>query len=186
MVYGGLASVPFTFLTGMLIDDEGPVVLMDWDRHAKRWRQLDEVDDGARFQETGLNTIVDGTREVALAVSVSYRVEVDAVRSKVAGISLVQLTLPGGTADSHWSEDKQAALGERFFRMAIALGNLGVRRIHLFLAAPNSVVLRFGQLYDRRNLPDVVVYQYEQRTVPPYPWGVRMPASGETRGEVEA
>ena len=186
VVYGGLASVPFTFLTGMLIDDEGPVVLMDWDRHAKRWRQLDEVDDGDRFEETGLNTIVDGSREVALAVSVSYRVEVDAVRSKVAGVSLVQLTLPGGTADSHWSEDKQAALGERFFHTATALGNLGVRRIHLFLAAPNSVVFRFGQLYDRRNLPDVVVYQYEQRTDPPYPWGVRMPASGETRGEAEA
>ena len=186
MVYGGLASVPFTFLTGMLVDDEGPVVVMDWDRHAKRWRQLDALDDGTRFEETGLNAIVHGAREVALAVSVSYRVGVDAVRRKVPSIPLVQLELTGGTADSHWSEDKQASLGEQFFRTAAALGSLGVRRIHLFLAAPNSVVFRFGQLYDRRNLPDVVVYQYEQRAEPPYPWGVRMPASGETRGEVEA
>ena len=106
MVYGGLASVPFTFLTGMLIDDEGSVMVMDWDRHAKRWRQLDAADDGARFKEDGLAAIVDGTREVALAVSVSYRVGVDAVRRKVPSIPLVQLELAGGTADSHWSEDK--------------------------------------------------------------------------------
>ena len=83
MVYGGLASVPFTFLTGMLIDDEGPVTVMDWDRRAMRWRQLDAADDGARFREDGLAAIADGTREAALAVSVSYRVGVDAVRRKM-------------------------------------------------------------------------------------------------------
>ncbi len=184
VVYGGLAPVPLTFLTGILVDDEGPVVVMDWDRHARLWRQLDGADDGMRFDVGGLDAIGDGTREVGLVVSVSYRIGVDDVRRTVPGIPIVRLTLIGGTADSHWSEEKQAALGQGFFSTTAALGNVGVKRIHLFLAAPNSVVFRFGQLYDRRNLVETVVYQYEQRRDPPYPWGVRMPPSGETRGEL--
>ena len=166
------------------MDDEGAVVVMDWDRHARLWRQLDGADDGMRFEVGGLDAIADGTREVGLVVSVSYRIGMDDVRRTVPGIPIVRLTLTGGTADSHWSEEKQAALGQRFFSTAAALGNAGVKRIHLFLAAPNSVVFRFGQLYDRRNLVETVVYQYEQRQDPPYPWGVRMPPSGETRGEL--
>ena len=41
LVYGGLAPVPFTFLTGVLIDDEGAALIFDWDRHAEAWRELD-------------------------------------------------------------------------------------------------------------------------------------------------
>ncbi|WP_374226560.1 hypothetical protein [Bradyrhizobium sp. SRL28] len=49
----------------------------------------------------------------------------------------------GGLPDSHWSEDKQRALGQQFLETAIRSGNLGIRRIHLFLAAQNSVVFPF-------------------------------------------
>ena len=119
----------------MLVDDEGLVVVMDWDRHARLWRQLDGADDGMRFEVAGLDTVAEGTLEVALVVSVSYRIGVDQVTRTVPGAPIVQLTLVGGTADSHWSEEKQAALGQEFFSTATALYNAGVKRIHLFLAA---------------------------------------------------
>ena len=184
IVYGGLAPVPLTFLTGMLLDDEGRVEVLDWDRHAGCWRELDEGDDGGRFVQRGVEAIGDGVREAALVVSVSYRVGLDTVKSTVGDVPVVKLTLPGGTPDSHWSAEKQAELGRAFLETVVALGNLRVERVHLFLAAPNSVVFRFGQLYDRRNLPEVVVYQYERDTDPPYPWGVRMPRSGSAAGAI--
>lgn len=184
IVYGGLAPVPFTFLTGMLMDDEGQVLVFDWDRHRGHWRELDEPDDGGRFERRGVEEVVRGTREVALVVSVSYKVALDTVLSAVCDLCVVELTLPDGVSDSHWSEEKQEELGKEFLRTVAALGNLGVERIHLFLAAPNSVVFRFGRLYDRRNLPEVVVYQFERCENPPYPWGVRMPASGSTSGAI--
>lgn len=37
----------------------------------------------------------------------------------------------------------------------------GVEHIHLILASQNSIAFRFGQAYDKRNLPSVSVYQYE-------------------------
>ena len=182
LVYGGLTSVPFTFLTGVLMDDEGAVFILDWDRHAEAWRELEGADDGKRFHIPDLaKEIPDGTKEAAMAVSVSYGVIADDVRGRVGDMPLVELGLDGGSPDCHWSEDKQRALGQQFLDTAIGLGNRGVQRIHLFLAAQNSVTFRFGRLYDKRNLPEVVVYQYQRDAAPPYPWGVLMPVSGVTR-----
>ena len=184
VVYGGLAPVPLTFLTGMLIDDEGSVVVMDWDRYEGRWRRLDAADDGQRLDPIGIDLIADGTPEVVLVVSVSYRVRVEEVKGKQPELPVVELCLAEVSSDRHWAEDKQIALGQQFFELAKTLKGLGVGRIHLFLAAPNSLVFRFGQHYDRRNLPELVVYQYDQQAASSYPWGVKMPASGEACGEL--
>ena len=181
LVYGGLTPVPFTFLTGVLIDDEGVAVIFDWDRYGEAWRELDGADDGKRFHLTNLDKVPGGAKEVALAVSVSYGVIADDVRAQFGDMSVVKLDLEAGSPDCHWSEGKQRALGKQFLDAAIGLANRDVRRIHLFLAAQNSVAFRFGRLYDKRNLPEVVVYQYQKNATPPYPWGVLMPVCGIDR-----
>jgi hypothetical protein len=183
-IYGGLAPVPLTFLTGVLIDDEAPTLIFDWDRHQQKWRPLDAPDDQKRFGVDGIEKVAVGVEEVALLVSVSYQVDAVGVGKKLDGIAQVSLTLESGLPDSHWSEGKQRALGQQFLEIAIRLGNLGIRRIHLFLAAPNSVVFRFGCLYDRRNLPELIVYQYQREMEPPYPWGIAMPVGGRRKPEV--
>jgi hypothetical protein len=183
-ILGGLAPVPFSFLTGILTDDECAVTLMDWDRHTNRWSPLELADDRKRFTVIGLDTLAAQTDAVAVAVSVSYAIDTKGVAQKCPGIPLVEMTLQDGNPDAHWSEEKQAALGRQFLEALIALGNIGVRTVHLFLAAPNSVVLRFGRLYDKRNLPALIVYQYERREVPPFPWGIRMPVEGRPQSEV--
>ena len=183
-VYGGLAPVPFTFLTGLLIDDEGPITIMDWDRHSGNWRTLDANDDDDVFTVLGLEDVSANSAEVALAVSVSYRIDATDVREKVGDIPLVEMILDEGTTGSHWSQEKQKALGCQFLNTVIALGNVGIEQVHLFLAAQNSVVFRFGRLYDKRNLPEVVVYQYQRGLSPVYPWAIRMPVSGVQNAEV--
>ena len=183
-ILGGLAPVPFSFLTGILTDDECAVTLMDWDRHTNQWMPLELADDGRRFTISGLGAIAAQTDAVAVAVSVSYAIDTPGVAQKYPGMPLVEMTLEDGNPDAHWSEEKQAALGRQFLETLIALGNIGVRTVHLFLAAPNSVVLRFGRLYDKRNLPAVIVYQYDRREAPPFPWGVRMPVEGKPTAEL--
>ena len=185
VAFGGLAPVPFTFLAGMLIDDEGEVVVMDWDRYGERWRTLDGVDDGERFEQSGLEAIGPGIAEVVLAVSVSYRVDFDGIKRKLGDLPTVRLELQEGTTEHHWAATKQSALSKQFLTTAIGIANRGVRRIHLVLAAPSSVVFHFGRVYDRRNLPRLVLYQYQRDEDPPFPWGVVMPKSGETLGELE-
>ena len=100
-VYGGLAPVPLTFLTGVLMDDENSVTVMDWDRHSGIWRTLNEDDDGKRFSSTGLDIVGTGATEVALVVSVSYNVDMSGVRQKVGNMPIVILTLDSGSPDCH-------------------------------------------------------------------------------------
>lgn len=183
-VLGGLAPVPLLFLLGLIVDDEGCLLFMDWDRHVRRWRALDSGDDGKRFTVTGAGEIVPGTSRLALCISASYDVLDADVASVEPGVPIVRMDLEGRSTDAHWSEEKQQALGRQFVDLALALAALGVKEIALFLAAPASLSLRLGALYDKRNLPQIEVNQYERADVKIYPWAVRMPVTGRTAPEL--
>lgn len=184
VVYGGLLPVPLNFLVGLLVDDEGGATIMDWDRHANAWRALDGEDDGKRFVTTAFDAEAVSGKEVALAVSVSYQIDIDAVGREFPELNIVHMKLEDGSPDCHWSEAKQAALGRQFLETLVVLSNAGATRLHVFLAAQNSVVFRFGRLYDKRNLPGTIVYQYQRGATPSYPWGVVMPVAGQARAAI--
>ena len=178
-VYGGLSPVPFTFLAGLLLDDESSIAVFDWDRDALAWRQLDGIDDGGSFSISGIDSIPAGSTEVAMAVSVSYGVDIKSVSKMLPNAPLVELQLLPRTNNGHWSENKQRRLASEFLNSVIQLADAGVQVIHLFIAAPNSIVFRFGRTYDKRNLPRVFVYQYQKGSEIEHPWSVDMPVQAE-------
>ncbi|WP_051321124.1 SAVED domain-containing protein [Rhizobium mesoamericanum] len=175
VVYGGLTPVPMTFLTGVAFDDEGSIVVMDWDRTRESWRALDSHDDGQRFIFEGLDAVQDSP-EVVLAVSVSYQVRDENIGTTF-DLPVVRMSLPALNS-SHWSQAKQSALAQQLLDTAKLLEAKGVTTIHLLLACQNSVAFNLGRRYDKRNLPGVVVYQYEANGAKKFPWGVRMPVAG--------
>jgi hypothetical protein len=176
LVYGGLTPVPLTFLTGIMFDDEGRIVVMDWDRTREIWRGLDSEDDGQRFQLEGFDGFGNAT-EVVLAVSASYQIKSENIATTFAH-PVVRLSMPDLNS-SHWSQTKQNALAQQFFEAAKSLEARGVTTIHLLLAAQNSVVFNLSRRYDKRNLPSLIAYQYEASNEKKFPWGVRMPVRGE-------
>lgn len=177
-VVGGLAPVPLTFLAGVMLDDETPVSFMDWDRHAGLWSSLNNPDDGVRFIVDEVPSSAAPLGEVILAVSASYSVDLINAQALLPGLPLVKMRIEGATATSHFSAPKQVALGKQFFETCLTLHSKGTTKIHLFLAAPSSLTLRFGTLYDKRNLPPVAVYQYEQGKPQPFVWAIEMPVAG--------
>lgn len=176
-VAGGLAPVPFSFLLGVLLDDEGKVTLMDWDRNGDYWRSLDSQDDGDRFSVIGMEQIGQA-EEIVVSVSVSYQTNMPAISQTFVGQPIISLTLSKLPSGDHWSEEKQVALAREFFDMMRALCSTNVKRVNVVLAAPNSIVIRLGRIYDKRNLPALTVWQYENGQTPAYPWGVSMPVAG--------
>jgi len=181
-IYGGLTSVPYTFLTGVLLDDEGNIRTYDWDRALESWRGIDGEDDGNVFQSSDIEVATDAT-EVVVALAFSYPVD-DADLSTTFDLPIVRLELDGMSSDAHWSEQKQNRLAQEFLEIVKQLSGRGVKRIHLVMAAPNSVVFTFGRRYDKRNLPELVVYQYQRGKSPAYPWGALMPVGGVDRAEI--
>ncbi|WP_139047599.1 SAVED domain-containing protein [Pseudomonas lundensis] len=183
-VVGGLAPVPLLFLLGVIVDDESRTFIMDWDRKQHMWRTLDDEDDGKRFVVTGLGAFGAKVQRVALCISASYDVlDVD-VRLVESDTPIVRMDLAGRSTNSHWSERKQQQLALQFLDVVMSLAREGVTDISLFLAAPASIALRFGTLYDKRNLPRLEVNQYEQSDPKRFPWGLRMPVAGVLRAEL--
>lgn len=181
-VYGGLTSVPYTFLTGVLLDDEGSIKTYDWDRTQEGWRALVGQDDQCSFEVTGLATTTS-VDEAVLALAYSYPIDEADLRTTFSH-PIVRLTLDGMSSDGHWSQQKQNRLAQDFLEVVKQLSAQGIKRIHLVFAAPNSVVFTFGRRYDKRNLPEIIVYQYERGKSPAYPWGVVMPVCGIERPAV--
>lgn len=183
LVAGGMAAVPFAFLMGVLLDDEDQVSLLDWDREREHWRSLDEPDDGERLVLTGLETVGDAS-EVVVVVSVSYPEDRAAIAHRFPGLPVIRLGLPVPAVNHHWSATKQAAWAQQLFDVARQLCATKVRQIHLVLVAPTSVVISFGRSYDKRNLPPLTVYQYENGSPATYPWGVTMPVANASRASL--
>ena len=178
VVYGGMAPVPLTFLAGMMIDNEADLTLMDWDRFESRWRELDGADDGDRFVVSGHDELPKDATEVALAIAVSYPTDVEAIRATLSDIPLVRMALPTLSTSAHWSSEKQSAMAKDFTNLLGDLMGKGIKRIHLFIAAPNSVVFSLGRHFDDRLHPDAAIYQYERSAMPPFPWAVDLPTHG--------
>lgn len=181
-IYGGLTSVPYTFLTGVLLDDEGSIITYDWDRAQEAWRKIEGPDDGAQFHVDGVEAI-GGAPEVVLATAFSYPIQDDDLATTF-DLPRIRLNLDGMSSDGHWSQQKQNRLAQEFLEVVKNLAGKGVKRLHLVLAAPNSVVFTFGRRYDKRNLPEIVVYQYERGEPVAYPWGVSMPVAGLDEAKV--
>lgn len=177
-VLGGLAPVPFLFLLGVIVDDESQTFIMDWDRAQRTWRTLADEDDGKRFTVTELDSINATVKRVALCVSASYDVLEADVRIVETDVPIIKMELVGRNTSSHWSEMKQQQLAQQFLDIVMCLARKGISEISLFLAAPASLTLRLGTIYDKRNLPRIEVNQYEQNDPKRFPWAVRMPVAG--------
>lgn len=178
IAYGGLTPVPFTFLMGVLLDDEGPVGVYDWDRSNETWRPLEDADDGHRFLRSW-NPPEGPTDSVVLAISCSYPILDANLALAFPGVPVMSLKLQGPTTEAHWSAEKQTALVMDVLEAAKLLEGAGVRTIHLVIAAPNSLVFQIGTKWDRRNIPRATVYQFERNDELRYPWGLQLPGLGE-------
>lgn len=183
LAYGGIFPIPFTFLTGLLLDDENEIYTFDWDRSHDQWRPLDEPDDNKRFLSP-LITNTNKSQEAVVAVSASYRVDIEGIKSTFNNLPIFELKLDPINSNSHWSQVKQSALAMQFFELIKELSEQGIKTVHLVIAAPNSMTFRLGRAYDKRNLPDAIIYQYERSNTPPYPWGVKLPTHGKDDAEI--
>ena len=164
---------------------EGAKIVYDWDRSLRVWRTTEGFDDGKRFLPLNSVHVVPNNREVVLAVSISYSVDTSGLKNTFPdSMPIYRLDSEECVADKYWSAEKQKSLVVRFRDTVQHLLNSGVQRIHLVLAAPSSLALRMGMSYDRRNFPEVIVYQFERSCMPPYPWGVLMPTHGVSEAVV--
>ncbi|WP_336579292.1 SAVED domain-containing protein [Alcaligenes sp. CHO6] len=183
VVVGGVMQVSLLFYAGVLLDDEGKVLLFEWERAGKKWMELSQPDDGGRFDIVGLDELAVHSSDVVVAVSATYFVDLVGIAQTFPSMPIVHLQLSDPKPNRLWSEATQVELARQFTDLMAELANRSVRTVHLILAASPTLCIRFGQAYDHRNMPYVNCYQRERDQVPPYPWSVRL--EGNEPGKFE-
>ena len=171
-VVAGLAPVPLLILLGYEIDDEFAVAVMDWDREKERWFEPATSKDKIEINVSGLDAINEGTREAAISLSISYGIRAEDVVRQIGNIPHVQIATPITDASKLGHQEQIAKV---WFDTMKDLQARGVDQLHLFIACPSSLAIMLGRRYDRRNLPNARIYQYDRSASSPYPWSVELP-----------
>jgi hypothetical protein len=63
--------------------------------------------------------------------------------------------------------------------------SIPVMRLDLEGRGQDSLVFRLGTRFERRNVPNAVIYQFERNADPPFTWGVQLPAPGERKVSIQ-
>lgn len=170
---GGLAPVPLLFQFGNILEDEGVVHWMDWDRGQRKWINIKNGTHLSKWKTPMLGDI-NGSNEIVLIIDVSYQVEESIVNKAFPDVPIIrwgpQNKLLGVIADEQSGDE----ICNEFRKLLVDLSDAGVNDVRLIIAASSSLVMKLGSTYDPRNMVPVTVYQYEKELENPYPWGVRV------------
>lgn len=179
---GGLAPVPLLFLTGNLLAAESKVHWFDWDRKTSMWVSPDE---GTDLTDTLPVNYEPAYQDVVLAFSVSYPIDRLELTASFPGIPIVELKIENSVPGLVISEASIQKFMQDFMSTITTLKSKGTKKIHLILAAPSILSIRLGSCYAGRNMPELIIYQYQQaQKGNPYPWGIHMPNSEVNYGEL--
>lgn len=184
LYYGGLIAVPFSFYTGMEVDDRYPITVFDYDRNDEKWKEIKEMINPEFSPNISIENNGNNSGNSIISIGVSYPINEDEIQSNFPNYPISKIAIDPININNHWDLMFQKELQSKFFELAQKLGVSGTKTIHLILAAQNSVSFNLGRCYDNRNLPEIIVYQYEKGNEIRYPWGIKMKTSGVQEAEI--
>lgn len=177
----GLAPVPVLFLAGILLASESAINWMDWDRKELRWTSPNDGTDVGELAPVDFSS-VNGD-EIVCAMSISYPIDRNELTVSFPNLPILELKLDGAYPGRVISEASIQNIMQQFMQVVAAMQGKGIRKLHLALAAPSVLTMRLGSCYAPRNMPVMIVYQYQRaQTENPYPWGIEMPNSDRFSG----
>lgn len=183
VVYGGLSSVPYTFLVGSMLDDQDDLLILDWERGKKRWQEISSVFPVLEPEVSVVKEVSD-CNEAALVFSISYGASLSSIERLLPDCSITHINTNNYVHDNHWCKEQQIRWADIFIEQMRMLSSKKMQRVHIFIAAQNSVVFRLGQHFDNRNFSAGSIYQYDQGCKNEYPWAIDLPGPSQLDPQV--
>lgn len=171
---GGLAPVPLLFLLGNVLEDDRPIHWADWERNEKRWAWSYE---GVPAQPWGLpKPGFMSSDEVVLKSGITYPIADEDVARAFSNLPVVKWEPADRLFQTILDEPSCRAICEEFKALMHLLLAHEVKRVHFLLACSSALTMRLGSVLDPRNMPEVIVYQYERNSELVYTWGIGVKA----------
>ena len=145
------APMPLNMQLGALIGNKTEASTFQWNRTAENWR----FPQARQFERQRIVfddvPVLTGPQELALAVSLSGEINMDAVGVAVPGVPTVRLGVPNPTPALVEDEEDILHFRTTLTAFMAQVRNKGYKRLHVFPAMPLSLAVEFG----RQLLPKV-------------------------------
>jgi hypothetical protein len=181
VAYHGKAHIPFAFAAGHAAQADVPALLYELERNSGDWRLVGDNGPGA---DLGLCVEVQGDPvpggDAVIRVSISYLVpEADVVEALPGATSDTHIRLAEPVIDAIRTRSQVDAIADRFREVLDRFRSSS--RIHVFCAAPMSVVFAIGQRVSPSIHPPVLIHNYTSSASPRYSWAVQVNGGAEPR-----
>ena len=167
---GGLAPVPLLFVLGNVLEDDRPIHWADLQRREQRWVWSHEGVPAQIWELPKPDTISSG--EVVLKSGITYQIADEDVARAFPNLSVVKWEPVDKLFQAVIDEPSCRAICDEFKALMHLLLAHGVKRVHFLLACSSALTMRLGSVLDPRNMPEVIVYQYERNSELVYTWGL--------------
>lgn len=167
---GGMAPVPFLFMLGNVLEDDRQISWAEWERKRGKWLWSRDGISVPTWSIPSLDAIQ--TSDVVLRSSITYPIAAGDVSKAFPNHDVVVWEPKENLFQVVFDEASCTAICDEFKKLLRQLSSKGVKRVHFLLACSTALTMRLGSVLDPRNMPDVIVYQYEKSSDLVYIWGL--------------
>lgn len=167
---GGLAPVPFLFMLGNVLEDDRQISWAEWERKRGQWLWSSDGTSVPAWDIPTLDSIQ--TSDVVLRSGITYPITDKDVSKAFPSHEVVVWEPKENLFQVVFDEASCIAICDEFKNLLRLLSSKGVKRVHFLLACSTALTMRLGSVLDPRNMPDVIVYQYEKSSDLIYIWGL--------------
>ncbi len=177
IAYFGLAHIPLTFHVGYQINRRTIKVLAT-DRQADEWITLSKIGTGPKlYLQEAPKAPSNDMGDVIIKMSISYIVRSEQIQDIVKQpLASFHLSLTNPKPDIVMSEKQLDKYARAFHKLLVDINTRfpNTQRIHLFMAAPPTVVFKCGQQVSKTIDPDILVYNFSNKDRPNYGWAINI------------
>jgi hypothetical protein len=153
-----------------VLEDDRPVSWAEWERKSCKWLWSKDGKPVSTWEIPTLDSIQ--TDEVVLQSGITYPIAVEDVSKAFPDTNVVIWEPKEKLFQLILDEASCIEICDEFKKLMRQLSSKGVKRVHFLLACSTALTMRLGSVLDTRNMPDVIVYQYEKSSEQIYIWGL--------------
>lgn len=185
VTYCGLASIPFTLLLGYCISDKYNINYCEWDNNRKEWIPLTNSPAYPSIKIFSKFNIEKNTTKGDIIIRASFTQQItddDINPLNINALNIIDFQIEhpcrGIINSTLQVEDYQNAFRKLLDNINTHYPN--INRIHMFISAQPSLVFAIGSKISERMDPDIIVYEYSNKSTPKYQWGIKLSKYGKS------
>ncbi|MBT6502004.1 MAG: SAVED domain-containing protein [Deltaproteobacteria bacterium] len=173
-VFAGLAPVPLLYAAGVRLSTRQNLRVMDYNRFEQKWHMLDDCDDGERVVVNYPENFIG--EDVAIAMTFTVSIAESQLPSSLTDKTIwIRLDGRGPRADAFSSEEKMKSalrtVHDLIRNLRSREGYEKIEKVHLFIAAQASTVVKLGSEYQSNIYPEIRIYHF-QGAEGKYSWAI--------------